>query len=62
MGAVQGITLVGSIVVNQLIFVAALDFVDTALMWFGSRLGYSGLSFAVSKRILSDVLRIDCQR
>ncbi|XP_046551543.1 solute carrier family 28 member 3-like [Haliotis rubra] len=44
-GAFDGIALVATIVVNQIIFIAAIEFIDTALMWFGGRVGFEGVSF-----------------
>ncbi|XP_071108816.1 solute carrier family 28 member 3-like [Haliotis cracherodii] len=46
-GAVDGIKLVATIVVNQIVFIAVIQFIDTALMWLGERAGVHGVSFTL---------------
>ncbi|XP_071108988.1 solute carrier family 28 member 3-like [Haliotis cracherodii] len=46
-GAVDGIKLVATIVVNQIIFIAVIQFIDTALMWLGERAGVHDVSFTL---------------
>ncbi|XP_046565372.1 solute carrier family 28 member 3-like isoform X2 [Haliotis rubra] len=44
-GAKDAIPIVASVVVNQIIYIAIINFVDSTLLWFGGRVGVAGLSF-----------------
>ncbi|XP_046568310.1 solute carrier family 28 member 3-like [Haliotis rubra] len=46
-GAVDGITLASTVVVNQIVFIAAIEFIDTAFQWFGHRVGVKGVTFSL---------------
>ncbi|XP_046356264.2 solute carrier family 28 member 3-like [Haliotis rufescens] len=45
-GARESLPILTSIIANQIIYIAIVQFVDSALIWFGNRVGVSGLSFA----------------
>ncbi|XP_048239171.1 solute carrier family 28 member 3-like [Haliotis rufescens] len=44
-GAKESIPIIASVIANQIIYMAIIDFVDSTLLWFGDRVGVSGLSF-----------------
>ncbi|XP_046371145.2 solute carrier family 28 member 3-like, partial [Haliotis rufescens] len=46
-GAVDGIKLVATIVVNQIIFIAVIHFIDTTMLWLGERAGFHDVSFTL---------------
>ena len=46
-GAKQGLTLVGFVVINILVFLALLEFLEQTLLWFTERAGVEGFGFTV---------------
>ena len=47
-GAKDGLTMAGYVVINLLIYVAILAFLDQTLLWFTERAGVEGFTFSVS--------------
>ena len=47
-GAKDGLTMAGYVVINLLIYVAVLAFLDQTLLWFTERAGLEGFTFSVS--------------
>ncbi|XP_046560232.1 solute carrier family 28 member 3-like [Haliotis rubra] len=45
-GARESLPIVASVIANQIIYIAIVEFVDSTLIWFGNRVGVSGVSFA----------------
>ena len=46
-GACDGLIVAGNVVINLLIYLAVLEFLDQTLLWFGERAGMENFTFQV---------------
>lgn len=47
-GASQGLKMASNVVINQIVYIALLEFLNMTLMWFAERVGVEGFTFSVS--------------
>ncbi|XP_076461967.1 putative transporter HI_0519 isoform X2 [Babylonia areolata] len=55
-GAKDGLTMAGYVVVNMLVFVALLEFLDLTVLWFAERAGVYNLTFSVTYYELGKII------